>query len=256
MRSTTASFALLGCGAIGSAVVSFLAGDPTLRVGAILHRQSMAASADIPVVRNALELDSSISLVIEAAGAAAIRAHGAQILTSGRDLALLSTSALADEALRRQLIDAARDGGRRLVVLSGAIGGIDMLCAARIGGLERVRYVGRKPPLAWKGTTAERNIDLCDVRSAVTIFEGSARDAVTQYPQNANVAATLALAGVGFDRTEVTLVADPSIARNRHAYEASGAAGTMRFECEPPARLQSEDVRHGGAWGHRVPSHG
>jgi aspartate dehydrogenase len=232
MRSSAGCFALLGGGAISSAVVSLVANDPVLRVGAIVRRRPANGDSAIPVVRDVRALDASIPLVVEAAGAEAVREHGAAILASGRDLALLSTSALADAKLQQQLVDAARGAGRRLLVLSGAIGGIDMLCAARVGGLDRVRYTGRKPPLAWKGTPAERMTNLDGIDAVTTIFQGSARDAVTRYPQNANVAATLALAGIGFDRTEVVLVADPSLVRNRHAYEASGSAATIRFECE------------------------
>ncbi|HWL73566.1 MAG TPA: aspartate dehydrogenase domain-containing protein, partial [Burkholderiaceae bacterium] len=89
-----------------------------------------------------------------------------------------------------------------------------------------------KPPAAWRGTVASGQIDLDRVGSATTVFEGTARAAVTLYPQNANVAATLALAGIGFDRTEVTLIADPSIKRNIHSFEAESATGRLRFESE------------------------
>lgn len=212
--------------------MSLVAGDPTLRVGGIVRRQMAAAESTVPVVHDVAELDASVSLVIEAAGADAVRMHGARTLASGRDLALLSTSALADDGLLRQLVDAARTARRRLLILSGAIGAIDMLCAARAGGLERVRYFGRKPPMAWKGTPAERSTNLRALSAPTTIFEGSARNAVSQYPRNANIAATLALAGLGLDRTEVALIADPSISRNRHAYEVDAATGSFYFECE------------------------
>jgi aspartate dehydrogenase len=109
------------------------------------------------------------------------------------------------------------------------VGGIDALAAARIGGLERVVYTGRKPPFAWRRTLAERVVDLDSLEAATIIFQGPAREATRLFPKNANVAATVSLAGVGLDRTEVKLVADPGIAKNIHQIEAWGAFGEMQL---------------------------
>ncbi len=103
--------------------------------------------------------------------------------------------------------------------------GIDLLASARLAGLDRVRYVSRKPPNAWRGTPAERLLQLNSLAQRIEFFTGSAREAARQYPQNANVAAAIALAGIGFEATEVVLTADPTAIGNEHWFEAQGAFG-------------------------------
>jgi aspartate dehydrogenase len=145
---------------------------------------------------------------------------------------MVSTGALSDAGLLDQLNEAAVHGQARLHLLSGALGGVDALSAARAAGLHRVVYTGRKPAKAWLGTPAEQQLALASLQAPQTFFVGSAREACRLFPKNANVAATIAFAGLGLDRTEVTLVADPTIALNMHEFEATGVFGSMRVGLE------------------------
>lgn len=172
-------------------------------------------------------LHAGAGVVCECAGHGAVREHGAAVLAAGRDLVVASTGALADQALFDAMKAAAAAGGAQILLPAGAVGGLDALGAAKLKGTPRVTYVGRKPPGAWKGTKAETLLDLDALREAVTFYEGTARDAARDFPQNANVAATIALAGIGFEATRVKLVADPGIARNLHELEVDSDA--LRF---------------------------
>lgn len=204
-------------------------------VGAVLSRQQSSRRRDgvfqhIHSVCCVEELPDGIDHVIDCAGHGALKEYGAKILGCGIPLTTVSIGALADEDLHRQLDHAASEGGARLHLVSGAIGSLDCLRAARVGGLEKVTYVGRKPPAGWRGTPAEESLDLDKLPEGGAVhFEGTARQAAISYPKNANVAAAVALAGLGFDRTYVRLIADPDTTENIHEVEASGDFGNFSF---------------------------
>ena len=209
---------IIGRGAIGSYVHEGLL-DRGHEIGASIGRSGHVE-----------ELADDIDHVVDCAGHAALKQHGPGILRRGFDLTTVSIGALADDALHKSLQQAATDGGATLYLASGAIGGLDCLQAARVGALENVTYIGRKPPQGWRGSLAEDRIDLDALDAATVHFEGSARKAASEYPKNANVAAAVALAGLGFDETKVKLVADPSISENVHEVQASGDFGYFRIE--------------------------
>jgi aspartate dehydrogenase len=173
--------------------------------------------------------------VAECASHVAVRDFGPAILAAGCDFVVISIGALADDGLRDRLSQAAQAGNAHLVLPPGAVGGIDALAAAQLSGLESVIYTGSKPPKAWKGTPAEQLLALDSLTEPAVFFDGSARQAASDYPFNANVAATLALAGIGLDGTQVRLVADPTIARNVHEFAVRSGCGdfTVRLQGRP-----------------------
>ncbi len=238
---------LVGFGAIAGDVIAVLAAqDAGTEISVLVrpgreeaaHRALAAAGLSAgAVVTGTLSafLASRPAVVAECAGHGAVAEYGAAILDRGADLVVASVGALAEAALLDRLRASAIRGGAQLVIPSGAIGGIDVLGAARLATLTAVRYTGRKPPRAWAGTPAEAAFDLGRLTAATTIFEGSARAAAQAYPKNANVAATLALAGLGMDDTEVRLVADPTCRENVHEFtiESSALDATIRLAGKP-----------------------
>lgn len=180
-------------------------------------------------------ISASPDLVVECAGQNALVDLVPQVLRAGVPTVVVSIGALADDDVAGNLRDAALQGGTKLTLPAGAIGGIDLLAALAGAGDLAVTYRGTKPPAAWKGTQAEVALDLDALCGPAVVFSGSAREAARLYPKNANVAATLALAGAGFDATAVVLMADPTASGNRHAYEVVSPLCRYSIEIENSA---------------------
>lgn len=180
-------------------------------------------------------VSQDLNLVIECAGHVAVSDHVPLLLVRGIDTIIVSIGALADEKLEKRLRDAAETGGGQIILPAGAIGGIDLLAALGAAELLSVTYVGRKPPVAWVGTPAEDLLDLGAITEKTTFFKGNAREAAQQYPKNANVAATLALAGLGFEKTQVELIADPSASGNMHEYQVDSSVANYCIAIENKA---------------------
>lgn len=229
--------ALIGYGAIAQEVLKRIEPDEPAALRAIIVRpgridavREAVAPRDIEVVASLDDLGFRPALVAECAGHGGVRDFGADTLRRGIDFLVISIGALADADLYRSLESAAEGGGAKLVLAAGAVAGADALAAARVAGLDRVSYTSRKPPGAWKGTPAEDVCDLDAVTVETVLYSGNAREAAQRYPQNANVAATIALAGAGFEATDVRLVADPAAGGNIHQLEAMGAFGAFSME--------------------------
>lgn len=224
-------FGLIGHGAIGRRVRAVLADSaPDIACAGLLLRPNSAnaGTTDLPVAHDAAALAAlRPDAVLECAGHVALATHGPGLLAAGIDLIIASVGALADARLHATLLAAAQAGGARLILPPGAVGGLDALGAMRLAGPIRVLYRSRKPPIAWMGTPAEGLVDLATLATAAVFYRGSARHAARDYPKNANVAATIALAGAGMDATEVALIADPAVRTNIHEIEASGPTGSM-----------------------------
>jgi aspartate dehydrogenase len=233
-RRPRLSVALIGYGAIGQVVAGALRDLSGLTLVGVLARERSAnrVAAELgPSVRVTVGATELLALqpdiVVECAGHAGLREHGEALLRGGVDLLIASVGALADQALEGRLRAAADSCGSRILISAGALAGLDALGAARRAGLDMVEYVGRKAPQAWRGTRAAELVDLDRVTAPTVFFEGSARQAALEFPQNANVVAAVALAGLGFDRTRVRLIVDPGEARNQHSVHASGAFGEL-----------------------------
>lgn len=214
---------------------------PRVEIVAIAGRREPSRSASLAreyavpyaVGREAL-LARRPQVVVEAASHDAVREHLVALLEAGVSVIVLSAGALADDGLRRAAEAAAAASGARLLVPSGGIGGLDALNAACVAGVDEASIQVAKPPAAWKGIPFVEGlgIDLDRLETARVLFEGPARSGVPHFPQNVNIAAVLSLAGIGMDRTQLRVVADPALKLNTHTLRISGRTGRFTVVLE------------------------
>ena len=234
---------IIGGGTIARLVLDHVArkeiGDA--RVVAILGRSEasrarpLAAEFEVPFVTSLHALLAwEPSVVIEAASHDAVREHAEALLAQGVATIVLSGGALCDDELRARLEMAARGSGALLYVPSGGIGGLDALKAACVAGVEEVVIAVTKPPAAWLGIPyVERlGVNLRGLRDARVLFDGPAREGVPLFPANVNIAAVLSMAGIGFDRTRLKVVADPALTHNTHYIDIRGRSGNISVKLE------------------------
>lgn len=234
--------ALLGGGTIAGLVLEQARRGtlPGIEIVALAGRSadspaaSLARRFGVEYVIGAKLLALRPDAVLEAASHDAVRQHLVAFLDGGVSVVVLSAGALADDALREAAEAAARRSGAFLYVPSGGIGGLDALKTACLAGVDEASIQVAKPPAAWKGIPyVERSGVALDRLSApVTLFEGPAREGVPHFPQNVNIAAVLALAGIGMDRTRLKVVADPALTFNTHTIRVSGRCGRFTVVLE------------------------
>jgi len=229
---------IIGCGNIGRALIKAV-GDGVINceISGLFDVNDMGLKKIPADLREKLNLnliftgdfsrflDFKSDLVVEAASQEAVSDFGLRVLSSGKNLAVMSVGALVDEKLLFELKTAADKNNLKIYVPSGAIAGLDGIKAAKISGITEAVLTTRKPP-------GSLGIEERDCPKERVLYEGSAREAVKLFPKNINVAATLSLSGIGFEKTKVKLIADPAIKNNIHEILLKGSFGEMTLRVE------------------------
>lgn len=218
---------IIGCGTIGSHVARASANideiekiylyDIEIEKAKKLEREIEKAEC-----RKFEEFIEEVDVVFESASQDAVYEYAEKVIESKKDLIIMTVGALFDDEFREKLVEKAKKNKCRIYLPSGAVAGLDGIKAASIGGLDEVTLVTTKSPEAFGKKIEKREI----------LFEGNAREAIKMFPRNINVAACLSLAGIGFERTKIKVVADPVIKFNSHKILAHGKFGRLRAEVE------------------------
>ena len=218
---------IIGCGAIGTDVAK--AADEMGDIEKIfLYDIKKDASNKLCKILKKAEIKpikdflNNVDVVFEAASKTAVEDYAEDIIKSGKDLVIMSVGSLLNERFRKKLEKIAKEKCCKIYLPSGAVCGIDGVLSGSVDTIDEVTLVTTKPV-----GSLDKKLDRRTV-----VFKGTARDAVKKFPMNINVAASLALAGIGFDDTKVEIVADPVATRINHKILAHGKFGRLRAEVE------------------------
>ena len=232
---------IAGFGTIGQGVARRLAPAPeglTL-TGVVSGRRDKAeaalkAMACAAPVMSPEELADACDIIVECAPTEAFLSIARPALLHGRQLITVSAAALIEHM---ELVDLARAHGGRIIMATGALLGLDAVRAAAKGEIHSVTMITRKPSRSLVGAPHldKIGVDVMALTEPTLLFDGSAREGARGFPANVNVAAALALAGVGPDRTRLQIWADPALERNTHTIqvEADSASFEMKIQNVP-----------------------
>ena len=233
---------LLGCGAIGTQLALAIDSGKIPAKLTHVYDESKTASSNLveklkdkPIISENPHLLSSnpLDIVVEAASQNAVKDIALSVLQNKKDLMIMSAGALLDESVYEILSDACKDFHKTIYLPSGAIAGLDAIKSVQ-NELDSISIITTKHPRSLKGAkffeNSEINVD--SINSKTVIFQGTAKEAVSLFPANINVAALLSLSGIGSEKTKVKIIADPNTDKNSHHIEASGSFGRMTFTIE------------------------
>ena len=148
-----------------------------------------------------------VDLVVEGAIAKVVIALAPTVLKY-TDMLAFSTTAFAEEGFKEQVEALCAEYHHTFYIPHGAILGLDGI------------FDGRKVLKSVTITTTKKPKNLGrDDKTRTVLYEGPTRGACKAYPRNVNVHAGIAMAGLGFEKTQSRIIADPDSPGNTHKIE-------------------------------------
>ena len=201
---------LLGCGKIGGMLLADILQGEKHQV-TFIQDPFCGDQGQIPVVSKAdPRLLEQTDLVIETATADGLKENIALILKYC-DLMLFSVTAFSEDAFYEEVKRLMEKYHHKVYLPQGAILGVDGIADGR-QLITSVDITTTKNPKSLGREDTEKTV----------VYEGCTRGACQAYPRNVNVHATVALAGIGFDRTHSRIISDPSVSTNTHVIRVEG----------------------------------
>lgn len=227
---------IIGCGNIGTELALFIDKRKDFELKYLFDINKDNLNNLIKKLKNSnpkfTSFDSLIKnsdLIIEAANKEAVKKilKNKNLDKGNKKLLVMSTSGLFESA---SLLKKIKNCG--IYLPSGAIAGLDAIKAVS-GKISSLALTTTKNPkgLANAPYIIKNNINLDKVKTKKIIFDGSLKEAVTGFPKNINVAATLFLASK-FNNIKIKIIADPKTKTNTHEIVCKGDFGKLNLVAE------------------------
>lgn len=224
---------IAGIGAIGSSVAKALQDGIGDYVLTGISETKNDVAFDVPNLKFK-DLVQASDILIESLPPDCVPELAECAFKAQKDLISISSAAYL---IYPELLELHAKSKSRLIIPSGALAGLDGVNALREMGIESANLRTIKPPKAYDGAPhiVRESIALDGITKKQRLFKGNAFEAARAFPANINVAATLSLAGIGPERTQVEIWADPETRNNSHEITVETALSklTSRIENAP-----------------------
>jgi aspartate dehydrogenase len=230
---------IVGYGTIGSYLVSKINEDRNLCVEFVYDvDKDKLSNLDASLVLGSLEEagERRADLIVEAAGPEWVRSYAPYVLEYA-DLLIASVGAFAEEGLKERLDAVAKANKTHYYISHGGILGLDGVRDGR-DLLEDVRITTIRPQEGYHLTDIKEKIS-----KRTTLYEGSVRQACERFPRDVNIFASLALNGVGFDKTHASIIVDPDASVMRHIIEIKGRGLAWKIEVQTKPKRTATKVK-------------
>lgn len=227
------TFGIFGCGFLGNIVadayrMGFLSDYELIGVTSRTRasaEKTASAVGGCPVYDTIDDLIAAKpEYIVETARVEGVRDAAEKILRAGINMVVISIGAFADAAFYERCKQAAIEGGAKIHIASGAVGGFDVLqtvtLMAQAQNLKEdagiTSYTGAR---GFRNTPVWEEHLLTDTERS-KVFSGNAKEAIATFPRRVNVAVATSLATTGPEVTSVNMFSIPNWVGDDHVLHA------------------------------------
>ncbi|HOW36236.1 MAG TPA: aspartate dehydrogenase [Candidatus Omnitrophota bacterium] len=240
MQKRKTRIGIVGCGAIGSRIAKSVVNELKSQCALTgLYDINPAKSRNLARrlrrrntnKKSLAELIRSCDFLVEAINSDETAAIIRKAIKARKSVLAMSIGKLLNA---QDLFRLAEKNKSSILLPSGAIAGIDAIKAASLVSIDHITLTTRKPPSGFikSAYIRQKGINLNAIKGEKVIFDGTVGQAVKAFPENINVAATLALASGVTSKIRVRIMIDPALKQNSHEVEAIGEFGRMTSRTE------------------------